>query len=703
MSRESEFLDKLKETFKGEAEEHRTAILSGLLALEKEDRGSERDAGLVENIFREVHSLKGAARAVDMRSIERLCQSIEGIFSGMKQGYRRPDKALFDALYRALDMVAALEKGTALASEEDLEDILKLLKTKSGAGEVPKAPPRPGPDVGPARPALVSLSDTVRVPGERLRSIFLHAEELLSVKQAMARHAADLHVCQEEGAAAGPFKKKLESMASDAALESLRAGEHLDSLLAEIRTALMMPFTSLLELFPRMVRDLAAEEGKEVSWEVRGEEDIQIDRRVLEEIKDPLIHLVRNSVSHGIETPDERKKRGKPGTGSVSLHVARVENDKVELTLRDDGAGVDLAGVKEVAVARGLLTEARAAALEDKDSLQLIFFSELSTSPMITDISGRGLGLAIAHEKVEALRGQLSVETARGQGTTFRVILPLSLATFRGVIVKSRGQTFVIPTVNVDKVLRVDHSTVVSLEDRPTIPINGMPVPLVELGDLLGLKRVEEEETNGRGRPAVVLVVSGTRVAFAIDELLGEQEVLVKNLGRQLVRVRNTSGATLLADGELVLILNPADLLKSASLAPSGPPAGDTTEARGAVKGKILLAEDSVTSRMLLQSILESAGFQVTTTVDGAEAFATLRVEEFDLLVSDVDMPRMNGFDLCRKVRGFARTEDLPIVLVTTLDSREDRERGIDAGANAYIAKASFDQSNLLEVVKRLL
>jgi two-component system chemotaxis sensor kinase CheA len=640
---------------------------------------------------------------------------VEAIFSALKQGHRRPRKKMFDVLYRALDLIAELTTGTGPAPDKELEDVLNLLKAEVKTGPaVTMGPETPvvvedSPMASPSRKTPVAMSETVRISATRLGSIFLRAEEMLSVKQAMARHAADLRELQalqgawkKERAKADPFKQKLDTMCAAAAPESLHAGERVDALLTEIRTALMMPFSVLLELFPRMVRDLAAEEGKEVTWEIRGE-DTQIDRRVLEEIKDPLIHIARNSISHGIETPAERKKRGKPRAGTVSLSIEQVESDKVELTMSDDGAGVDLEQVKAAAVARGFLTDADAAALNDQDALELIFLSEVSTSPMITDISGRGLGLAIAREKIENVGGLLSVETTRGSGTVLRVQIPLTLATFRGVLVRSRGQTFVIPTANVDQVLRVNRSMVVYLSRRESIPIDGRAVSLVNLGDVLGLKKVPDEESGAESWPAIVLLVSGTRIAFRIDEVLGEQEVLVKTLGKQLARVRNISGATVLVTGDVVLILNPSDLLKSVSLATGPAPGEDALESRDATPRKILVVEDSVTSRTLLKSILESAGFQVKTAVDGVEAFASLRVDEFDLIVSDIDMPRMNGFALCEKVRGFAQTADLPIVLVTSLESREDRERGIDAGANAYIVKSSFDQSNLLEVVKRLI
>jgi two-component system, chemotaxis family, sensor kinase CheA len=714
MSRESEFLARLKETFRGESEAHRTAMLNGLLELEKGGAEGDRRVELTESIFREAHSLKGAARAVDMKGIERLCQAVETIFSSLKQGRGRLGRAAFDLLYRALDMIAELMNAAGPASDEELERILSLLKASlEGAADGPVHPEQRGSvdgasRAGPSRKTSVAMSETVRISATRLGAIFLRAEELLSVKQATARCAANLRELQallESGrndrAKAALFTQKLDSMSATAESDSLHAAERIDSLLAEIRTALMMPFSTLLELFPRMVRDLAAEEGKEVTWEVHGE-DTQIDRRVLEEIKDPLIHMTRNSVSHGIESPDEREKLGKRRMGTVTLSVGRADNDKVELTLRDDGSGVDIAKVRAAAVARGILLEAEAAALSDHDALELIFLSELSTSPMITDISGRGLGLAIARERIGAIGGLLSVETTPGRGTSFRVQAPLTLATFRGVLVRSRGQAFVIPTVNVDRVLRVSRSMVVSVEDRQSIPIDGQAVSFVSLGDVLEQRNEPEEEAGTESWPAVVLLASGMRVALKVDEVLGEQEVLVKNLGRQLARVRNIGGATVLESGELVPILNPADLLKSVSRPVRSTADGVPGETRETTPRRILVVEDSITSRMLLKSILESAGFLVTTAVDGLEAFTLLCVEEFDCLVSDIDMPRMNGIALCEKVRGLPGTADLPIVLVTSMDSREDRERGIDAGANAYIVKSSFDQGNLVEVIERL-
>jgi two-component system chemotaxis sensor kinase CheA len=747
MSKESDFLERLKKTFKAEAEEHRAALMTGLLELERGESGEEREAVIVAIVFREAHSLKGAARAVSFVGIERLCQAVEEIFSGMKKERRRPSRRMFDALYRALDLMAELTNDSLPEPEIELAEVLKLLSAEaeasrgSAAGK-PREEAEPVEETLPkpviSRKAPIVMSETVRISAALLGSIFLRAEEMLAVKQSMARQAAELRDFQAQfgswtkiWADARPFVKKLRKrlsgdaplerlfqflddqvdvavglgqslvfMGNTAALESVHAGERADSLLAEIRTALMLPVSILLESFPRMVRDIAAEEGKELSWEVVGE-DTQIDRRVLEELKDPLIHIVRNSIDHGIEGPEAREKRGKPRAGIISLTVERADKDKVEIAIRDDGSGVDLLMVKEAAVARGFLSEAEALALGEHENLELIFLPELSTSQILTDISGRGLGLAIARERIKTVGGRLSVETIPGEGTVFRIQVPVTLATFRCVLVESRGRIFAIPTASVDQVVRVYPSNVLSVDRRDSIVIDGRPVSLASLGDILGLRMPSEGEDAARNRPAIVLLVSGSRVAFRVDEVLGEQEVLEKSLGTQLRRVRNVSGATVLPTGEVVPILNPSDLLRSAALGPA--PLERRVAKRDERPREILVADDSVTSRMLVKNILETAGYKVTTAADGEEAFEALSSKSFDLLVSDIDMPRMDGFALCARLRALASTAELPILLLSSRDSREAREKGIDAGADAYISKSGLEKSSLLEVVGRLV
>jgi two-component system chemotaxis sensor kinase CheA len=479
-----------------------------------------------------------------------------------------------------------------------------------------------------------------------------------------------------------------------------------DNLLHDVKEMHLMPFSSLLEIFPRFTRELARDQGKQVELVIQGGE-IEIDRRTLEEMKDPLMHLLRNCVDHGIEQPAMRQDKGKPACGNITVAIAQKDGGKIEITVADDGAGIDAARVKAAAHKLGLVSAEEVEKLSEQGAQALIFHSGISTSQIITDISGRGLGLAIVREKVERLGGAVALESrhdggVQDTGTSFRITLPLMLATFRGVLVRAGEHCFVIPALSVERVTRVAQQDIRTVENRATISLDGQAVALVSLGDALELPR-QSSTANTSAQVAVVVLGTGRqRVAFQVEEILGEQEVLVKTLGRQLARVRNVAGASVLGTGQVVAVLNVPDLLKSAVKQAAPPPVAAETHGV-AEKQSILVVEDSITSRALLKNILESAGYRVTTAVDGVDAYTTLKTGTFDLIVSDVEMPRMDGFDLTAKVRADKQLAELPVVLVTALESREHRERGIDVGANAYIVKSSFDQSNLLEVVQQLI
>jgi two-component system chemotaxis sensor kinase CheA len=484
------------------------------------------------------------------------------------------------------------------------------------------------------------------------------------------------------------------------------AGTLIDSLLEDAKKLLMLPFSTLFEVFPKLVRDLSRDQGKQVELVIQGSE-VEIDKRILEEMKDPLIHLLRNCVDHGIEGSEARKTAGKPAHGMVSISVSQVDGNKVEIRVADDGAGINRRRVFEAAAKLGISGHRIGSDGSERNALDLIFLPEVSTTPIITEISGRGIGLSIVQEKVERLGGQVLVESTEGVGTTFRMLLPLTLATFRGILVHAADQVFVVPTSSVERVVRVQPQQIRTFESRKAIEVDGKAVSLARLADVLELPaRPASGGTDGAFVQVIVVSAGDQRIGFSVDAVLNEQEVLVKRLGKPLLRVRNIAGATVLGSGKPVAILNPADLVKSA-IRQGGRSASASAASEKIAPGKakrksILVAEDSITARTLLKSILESSGYEVKTAVDGAEALTILKTTDFDAVISDVEMPRLNGFDLTSRIRADKRLAQLPVVLVTALASPEDRERGVDAGANAYIVKSSFDQSNLLEVIARL-
>ncbi len=763
MSKDDALLKRLLATFKVEAADHVTAISSGLLDLEKSGSASSR-AELTEVVFRETHSLKGAARTVNLSAVESLCQSMENIFSVLKKRAVELTPDSFDLLHRALDLVrnllGALDKegaipGKLLAKDTVKEMVYDLDRTAGELeGKAPLLRAEPvreslnsdGPVAEPPKPLT---PETIRVEKSKLDAVLLQVEELVQAKQSLGERTSELRgliasvtdlekrwsAAQSNARAVGLFLKKDPAAASPSIsrssatlfdffesgrdlVKTLHGGLSLldrkiendrrsvttmvDGLLGDAKRISMTPFSTLSEILARTVRNLLAAQGKQAELSITGG-DLEVDRRILEEMKDPLIHLLRNCVDHGIEKPGERALRGKPSSGKISVSVSHCDSGKVELLVADDGPGIDLARVRTSAVRLGILSAQDAERLDEERLRGIIFRSGVSASPFVTDLSGRGLGLAIVQEKVERLGGVVSCESSPGNGTVFRILLPVSLATIIGLLVRVKDRRFVIPAASVRRAMRASSDEIRTVEGKETVSFDGMAVPLVQLASVLELS--PGGVSTGKGDLLSIVVLEGDEklIAFAVDEVVREQEFLIKGLGRQLRRVRNVSGATVLEGGKVAPIINVPDLIKSAVKGAEAVPSITLRERETTAKQSILVVEDSVTARALLKNIMEAAGYDVKIAIDGVDAYALLKTEPFDLVVSDLDMPRMNGFELTEKIRSDKKLAELPVVLVTALDSREDRERGIDAGANAYIVKSSFDQSNLLEAIKRLI
>ena len=798
--KEQEFLKRLQATFRVEAEEHLRNLSTGLLELEKTTEPVHA-AEIIETVFREAHSLKGAARSVNLKEVETICQPLESVLAALKHQEIALSPSLFDLFYQAVDnltkLVATMDRERTMAERSALRDLNHQLTEVNQRGTQPavlgnfqeatpyvkanasqpasKKSPRSQVSAQDAQSASIAFparektktsksednltrsletgkpisirkaeiitsvtAETVRIPITKLDPLLLQAEEMIQAKLAGGQSAVDLREIQtalvswrtdwSKWKTEHPFQTnelpqwvtsqvdalvtRVTSLSKTFEQDQRTLRHMIDDHLDAMKQVLMLPVSTLVEIFPKLVRDLGHDQGKEIDLTIQGAE-VEIDKRILEELKDPLIHLVRNCIDHGIEKPEARINRSKPRHGTITLTFNAKDSQQVEILVSDDGAGIDQKKVLASAIKSGAITSEDAGKLDVQDTLALIFESGISTSEIITDISGRGLGLAIVREKVEKLGGQVSVESQAESGTSFHLLLPLTLATFRGVLVSAREQLFVLPTAHVERVVQVKMEEVQTVENQRTIRLNEQILSLVKLADVLEIPlRNNGFSSRGTSSPGVIdtnglliliLALADKRIAFQVDEVLAEQEVLVKGLGNQLRRVRNIAGATILGAGTVVPVLNISDLLNSAvhpGVIPQGPVG---LESNPTQKGRILVAEDSITARMLLKNILETGGYQVTTAVDGADAFTQLRSAEFDLLVSDVDMPRMSGFELTTSVRADKKIGELPVILVTALESRQDRERGIDVGANAYIVKSSFDQSNLLEVIGRLL
>lgn len=712
------FFRELLGDFKIEAAEHQLSITDGLLKLEKSPPPDEYKK-IVETTFREFHSLKGAARAVNQTDIERICQSVESVFQKLKNETIILSSPLLDLIYKCNDFLNTMVSEIDITNKSIKPGIyMPLLKSMDNLIMVPTPQPSENktitfvqennPEKEPAKiipetekqsPELPinernTSKETVRIATRKLENLLLQAEEFIGVKATLGYHIKELQKTNHPD---------LLILQRDMSHFHHNLSRMVDDLLFDIKSTLLFPFTSLLEIVPKIIRDLGKEFDKKIELSVSGAET-EIDRRILEAMKDPLIHLIRNCIDHGIETTEIRKSKNKPSTGKISIHISQEAGRTVEFTLRDDGAGINRKKLIENIIKNGLTTAESIDRMGDHELLSYIFRSGISTSQFITDLSGRGLGMAIVAEKVNGLGGSIVVDSIPDHGTKFTITLPLTLSTFRGVLVKSSEQQFIISTTAVERAIRISYNEIKFVESKPFFSRNGESIALVNLGDVLGVQNRKKNIIRLMQLSVLILSTAQNKIGFIVDEVQGEQEGIVKDFGPQLVHIKNMAGATVLGNGQVIPILNIPELMESA-LQTKSTIQEMNQEKEQTVESiqNILVAEDSITSRTLLRNILETAGFMVKTAVDGMEAFQFIQTDSFDLVVSDIEMPNMNGFELTSKIRNDARFTHIPVVLVTALSSDFDKQRGMDSGANAYIVKSNFEQSNLVETIKRLI
>ncbi len=718
-NKQDAFLSELLADFKTEAAEHQFAITDGLLKLEKQPP-PEVYKQIIETTFREFHSLKGAARAVNQLDIERICQTMESVLQQLKQGTLFLNPSLFELVYKGVGFLntmlseidskqKSISSGVYLPLLKAIENMVKVGYIAPKTNNQPvtvsyQQPPEQKTEISLPEPVLTEpepivtdkqlIKDTVRISTAKLEALLIQAEEFISVKATLGYFIDELQKSDPGHLAAlqrdlNQYHRNLSRM--------------VDDLLFDIKSTLLFPFSSLLDIVPKIVRDLGKEFDKEIELSIHGAET-EIDRRILEKMKDPLIHLIRNSIDHGLETKSERLNKGKTSAGTIAIHISQETGRQIVLKISDDGCGINKKKLTEHVIKAGLSTSDAIERMNEHEILSFIFRSGVSTSPFITDLSGRGLGMAIVSDTVNEMGGNINVETKPDQGTLFTITLPITLSTFRGVLVKVCDQQFIIPTTSVERAIRIHPEDIRYAESRPFVSLHGESIALVSLNGVLGIPDRKKSKT-GQLLPVLILAVAHSKIGFIVDEVLGEQEGIVKDLGPQLIHVKNIAGATVLGNGQVIPIISVPELIDSAVSAK----AYDHTiqskdeEQTGISVKKILVAEDSITSRTLLRNILETAGFQVKTAIDGLDAYQLLQTDDYDLVVSDVEMPNLNGFELTLKIRNNVRFANIPVVLVTALSSDFDKQRGMEAGANAYIVKSNFEQSNLVETINRLI
>ena len=744
-----DLLQRLLETFAEEAAEHIRMLEADLAALAELKVPDDR-AGIAESGFRTVHTLKGAARAVGLRNIEAFCQEVEHFLSKRARGKRPftdPDVALFGRVVATVDGLVARrmdpkevqELQDQLAVDEEPVD-LPIAPVESGQDEPPDIlaqdqqpdPPQAAAALGPAAPAAMRFpeepvarprvselarSASIRVPAARLDALANTAETLLQPVDALLDSIGELRLLSRSlRQRGGPHRTTQETIGelpstADQAnsvrrlLEKVTASQrfmqsNVEGLLDQARDLRMTPLSWVVEAFPGMVADLAKEEGKRVHFTTSGT-DISVDRRILEHIKDPLIHLIRNAVSHGIELPDDRVAAGKPETACLALAFSTDDRGWLKVLVKDDGAGVDRARVARLVSERDGLSIAETE-LSDADLLNALTQSGMSTSKVVTAVSGHGLGMAIVREHVENLDGSLGLSSQLGLGTEFSVEVPTAMSLFVGVHAQNCGKDYLFPIRGVIRVLKVVSSDLKTVRGRAMIALNDDLIPVADLEE--ALKSVPSSagpKTDG-SRRCVIVQAGERRVGLFVDSVFGRTDVVLRPLEAPLKRVRNVAAAAQLRSGDLALLLRLSDLVQQVDLLGMAPRSKIQDNAPAQVSRTVLVVDDSPTTRVMERNLLEAAGYTVFVASDGIDALETLKHETVDVVVSDIDMPRMNGFELVSRIRDESRFSDLPIILVTVLDTPDDKRRGLEAGASAYMVKAQFDESKLLDLLSRI-
>ena len=683
--------EEFRRLFAEESQNRLLRLSTDLLRLEE----AGNDPELVASIFRDAHSIKGAAGMVGLDAVARVAHVMEDLLEGLRNGERMASPELVDGLLVAVDALRSLIPG--MLQGETLDDEAAVVEAGvralvDGPGghrpPLPSAPstepvsePEPEPasaerDAPPRRRADAA-AETIRVPVTRLDELVRLVGESAAAHLRMGRMLAD--VLDVDPGTLGEFRE---------------LSHVLNELQEKTMRARMVPVATITDNLHRAVRDVARSCGKDVHWEVRGE-DTELDRSMLEQLADPLLHLVRNAVDHGIEPPEEREAAGKPRQATVRLHAMQLGSEVI-LAVSDDGGGIDVEGVREQAARRG----DDIAGVTDEDALYLIFRSGLSTAGFISDVSGRGVGLDVVRTSVDAARGRIEVLSTPGRGTEFRIVVPITLAVLPCLLLEAGGHRYAVPMHSVLVAQDVDDDAFVHAEGRPTMWVGSQAVVVSDLGRVLGA------EADAAG-PVVVLSAVTRRHAFRVDALLGQRDVVVKGLGRLLPRLDVLAGASVEPDGSILLVLDAPGVIDRARNLRDRPgtPRAASRQDRPAPgrRGTILVVDDALTVRELQRSILERAGYRVRTADDGLDALARLAEEPVDLVLTDIEMPRLDGFGLTEAIRGNASLATTPVVILTSRATVEDRRRGLDAGADGYIVKSAFDEAALLDAVERLL
>jgi two-component system sensor histidine kinase and response regulator WspE len=743
--------------FRLDADTQLQALDEGLLALERNDATAQH----LESCMRAAHSLKGAARVIGLHVGVEVAHAMEDCFVGAQRGALTLHRPEIDVLLQGVDLL----KRIAATPEKEIPDwigtkrleidvFLGALRAAMGGTDEPRAPPaaaaRPARPTAaappaPAQPSAVEATQTqqsspdgdvadrvLRVTAEHLnRLLALAGESLVESRRLKPFYQSLLRLKRLQSATA---------VSIDALRDALdeQSPEHCESILLQTRQRLdechqllaqhlaeldlfdsrstqlahglydsalacrMRPFADGVRAWPRMVRELGRTLGKDVRLEISGEAT-QVDRDILEKLDAPLGHLLRNAVDHGIEPREQRAAAGKPSEGVVRLE-ARHYAGQLQVIVSDDGGGVDLDKLRAKVVARKLTNAETARQLSEAELLEFLFLPGLTLKEEVTEISGRGVGLDVVQSMIKQVRGVIRVTSELGLGTRFQLQLPLTLSVVRTLLVDIGGEPYAFPLASIVRTLKLPRNAIEVLEGRQHARLSGQSVGLVSANQVFG-----DTAPSSAANELCVVVLGDPADPYGlvVDRFLGERDLVVQPLDKRLGKIKDVAAGALMEDGSPVLIVDVDDMLRSVEkfvatghLSKIEHDAGDTSRR---ARRRVLVVDDSLTVRELERKLLDQAGYEVEVAVDGMDGWNAVRAGQFDLVVTDVDMPRMDGIELVRLIKQDPKLGKLPVMIVSYKDRDEDRRRGLEAGADYYLTKGSFHDDTLQQAVADLV
>lgn len=751
------------ELFRLEVDNQAAILSEGLLALERDNQSARQ----LEALMRAAHSVKGAARMVGIDDGVQLAHAMEDCFVAAQNGELQLGERHVDLLLKAVDQLVLISREQqdtaeidqltaeiraidqlpdgARAAEPETVTHNELLTELEQALPVSEAGTPPSPSESAAAPVAhgntapvpsernaLTVGEAVRVSAESLnRLVGLAGEVQVEARWPRSFSDALLQIKHRQADLVGLLDQLHDSLyannadeysrtlASEIQSKANRCRHSLTDQLVEldafdrrmdglgkrlhheVLTSRMRPFADATRGFPRMVRDVSRQLGKQVELRIEGLQT-QVDRDILEQMEAPLNHLLRNALDHGIETPEERLRAAKPPQATLTLCAAH-SSGMLTITVEDDGRGIDTERLRASVVSKGMVNAPMASELSEAELLEFLFLPGFSTRAQVTEISGRGVGLDVVHSTVQKMRGMVRATSEPGKGTRFHMQLPLTLSVIRALVVEICAEPYAIPLARIDRTLSLDVSQVESLEGRQYFTLGNHHVGLVFASQVLGTRAHSEPDNR---LPVVVLGERLNRSALVVDRFVGERSLVVHPLDPRIGKIKDISAASLLENGEPCLIIDVDDMLRSIDILAAGGRLDRIKDGHGntQVKGKhVLVVDDSITVREVERNMLATRGYHVDVAVDGMDGWNAIRMNHYDLVISDVDMPRMNGFEFVRLIKQDERLRNTPVMIVSYKDREEDRQQGLEAGADYYLTKGSFHDETLIEAVVDLI